>query len=208
MKTKIEWTERVWNPITGCTKISAGCKNCYAERMAKRLKGRYGYPTNNPFKVTFHQDRLNQPFKWKKPSKIFVCSMGDLFHENIDIYSRIYSNIFYTISQCEEHLFLILTKRPKNMKRVFEFYHNPHFNNVWLGVTAENQAMADIKIPVLLQIPAIKYFAVIAIVFNDAKNLRGDQLVPAAGHWRNAKKVLIINTALRLGLLQLHFKRM
>ena len=86
MSTKIEWVTNLdgtkgetWNPITGCTKISEGCQNCYAERMSKRLAGRCGYPKENPFAVTLHPDKLDQPLKWKKPRMIFVCSMGDLF---------------------------------------------------------------------------------------------------------------------------------
>jgi len=77
--TKIEWCDKVWNPITGCSPVSEGCENCYAKRMAYRLKGRYGYPEIDPFKVTFHPNRLNEPLRWKKPCRIFVVSMGDLF---------------------------------------------------------------------------------------------------------------------------------
>ena len=80
-KSKIEWTESTWNPVTGCTKISKGCENCYAERMAKRLAGRYGYSKENPFQVTLHPDRLQQPLKWKGNHIIFVCSMGDIFSQ-------------------------------------------------------------------------------------------------------------------------------
>lgn len=82
-KSKIEWTEYSWNPITGCTPISEGCQNCYAKRMTKRLAGRYGYPSDDPFKVVLHPERINDPLKWKKPRRVFVCSMSDLFHENV-----------------------------------------------------------------------------------------------------------------------------
>lgn len=82
-KSKIEWTDKVWNPVTGCTKISPGCANCYAERMSKRLAGRCGYPKDDPFKVTVHPERLGEPAKWTKPWRVFVCSMGDLFHDNV-----------------------------------------------------------------------------------------------------------------------------
>ena len=83
-KTKISWATDVWNPVTGCTKISEGCKNCYAERMARRLAGRYGYPeAPRHFDVALHPGRLDQPLRWRKPRKIFVCSMGDLFHEDV-----------------------------------------------------------------------------------------------------------------------------
>ncbi len=85
MSTKIEWCDETWNPITGCTHAgSPGCDNCYARRMAQRLAGRFGYPQDDPFKVTFHPDKINEIDKWKSHKRIFVCSMGDLFHDNVD----------------------------------------------------------------------------------------------------------------------------
>lgn len=160
--TKIEWVDKVWNPVTGCTKISPGCQNCYAERMAKRLRGRCGYPADDPFKVTLHPDRLDQPLHWKKPSKIFVCSMGDLFHLNIRY--KWLSKLWKIMSACQEHVFIILTKRPERMltfvdeyKAEMNFYNEQH-SNLWLGVTAENQEQADKRIPILLQIQATVRF--------------------------------------------------
>ena len=82
-KTSIEWCDKSWNPITGCSPVSEGCLHCYAKRMANRLKGRYGYSKDDPFRVTFHPDRLDEPLHWKRPSRIFVVSMGDLFHEQV-----------------------------------------------------------------------------------------------------------------------------
>jgi len=177
-KSKIEWTDRVWNPVTGCTKISPGCQNCYAERMAKRLAGRCGYPADGPFKVTLHPERLEQPFRWREPSKIFVCSMGDLFHEDVpfDYIDRVFSVMYVS----PEHTFMVLTKRPERMKEYFNtrprdsmkqervlvidemgasnYSVSLPLRNVWLGVTAENQEQADKRIPVLLQIPAAVRF--------------------------------------------------
>ena len=175
--TKIEWATEVWNPITGCTPVSEGCANCYARRMAQRLKGRFGYPEDEPFRVTFHPDRLYQPLKWRKPRRIFVCSMGDLFHESVT--EGQWVTIFDTIRKSiyngggVGHKFLILTKRPHIMKLVMErlnwngfrltFNKGTPFislcgDGVWLGVTAENQQTADERIPILLQISAAKYF--------------------------------------------------
>lgn len=127
MATKIEWCEETWNPITGCSPISEGCQNCYAKRMANRLRGRFGYPEDEPFRVTLHPDKLEQPLRWKKPRKIFVCSMSDLFHE--DVNDEWLDRIFTTIRQCLtykwygetwhpviKHTFLVLTKRPERMK--------------------------------------------------------------------------------------------
>ncbi len=83
MSSKIEWTDNTWNPVTGCSPISDGCKNCYAEMMSRRLKGRFGYPYQNPFQVTLHRQKFKMPMKWKAPRKVFVCSMGDLFHQDV-----------------------------------------------------------------------------------------------------------------------------
>jgi len=167
MTTKIEWCQETWNPVTGCTPISEGCTHCYAQRMAKRLAGRYGYPADYPFKVTFHPDRLEDPLKWRKPRQIFVCSMGDLFHDDVSFYDI--EKVFNTINDCDpqrnggvDHRFLILTKRPKRMKSFFEMSDNDWriaLNpSIWLGVTAENQKRADERIPILLQIPAAVRF--------------------------------------------------
>ena len=169
MSTKIEWVTNLdgtkgetWNPITGCTKISEGCQNCYAERMSKRLAGRCGYPKENPFQVTLHPDKLDQPLRWKKPRMIFVCSMGDLFHDDIDFgWIR---RIWATMTINRQHIYLILTKRPERMKSFFEWMDKQEFkietswDNIWLGVTTENQQRADERIPILLQIPAAVRF--------------------------------------------------
>lgn len=154
MSTKIEWTDETWNPITGCTPTSEGCQNCYAKRMATRLRGRYGYPKDNPFKVTFHPDRLAQPLKWKKPRRIFVCSMGDLFHKSVP--NLTIDLIWEKMKKCPKHTFLILTKRPERLLKDYD--NSDPLPNVWLGVTAENQARADERIPMLLQIPAAVRF--------------------------------------------------
>jgi len=154
--TKIEWCERSWNPITGCSKISEGCKHCYAERMSKRLAGRCGYDKDEPFKVTFHPDKLDEPLRWRKPSRIFVCSMGDLFHEGVD--DGLLCRVFDVMAVAEHHTFLTLTKRPARMREFFARCVHGNFQNLWLGVTAENQQRADERIPILLQIPAAKRF--------------------------------------------------
>lgn len=161
MPTKIEWATDTWNPITGCTKISEACQNSEGE----------------PFRVTLHPDKLDQPMRWKKPRMIFVCSMGDLFHE--DVPDRFLDQIFAVMAKAEQHIFLLLTKRPKRAKEyILKAMYDENCNyqgwyeaindleipdvtpmeNVWLGVTAENQARADERIPVLLQIPAAVRF--------------------------------------------------
>jgi protein gp37 len=156
-QTKIEWCDRVWNPITGCSPVSDGCQNCYAKRMANRLKGRYGYSKDDPFRVTFHPDRLKEPVHWKKPSRIFVCSMGDLFHDDVD--GEWLKDIFSIIRAYPHHTFLILTKRPQNVnKRYFDYFGHTSYSHVWLGVSVEDQKTADERIPILLQILAAYRF--------------------------------------------------
>ena len=155
MPTKIEWATETWNPITGCTPCSEGCQNCYAKRMAVRHAGRYGYDKDEPFKVTFHPERLDQPRRWRKPRMVFVCSMGDLFHPDVTDYAiaRIRQ-----ITSYAQHTFLILTKRPREMQKRMDrllILREPFWStNVWLGVTAENQKRAEERIPVLLNTPA------------------------------------------------------
>lgn len=153
-RTKIEYVTDTWNPVTGCSPVSEGCQNCYAKRMSQRLKGRYGYPKDEPFRVTLHPDRLNQPLKWKKSKRVFVCSMGDFFHEEVGIIFQ--SSVYDVIRKCPQHIFLFLTKRPRNALEILK--EGSLLENVWLGVTCENQQQADERIPVLLQIPAAVRF--------------------------------------------------
>jgi protein gp37 len=160
MPTKIEWCEESWNVVTGCTKISEGCRNCYAEKMAKRLAGRYGYPKDDPFQVTLHYDKLEKPRKWKKPRRIFVCSMGDLFHDDLKggicEWEKVYS-VYYEMIMANWHTYIVLTKRPINALAFYQQWidaKHDGVDHIWLGVTAENQQRADERIPILLQIPA------------------------------------------------------
>ena len=159
-KSKIEWTDVTWNPVTGCTKISPGCANCYAERMSKRLAGRCGYPKDNPFAVTLHPDKLSEPLRWKKPRRVFVCSMGDLFHE--DVPAWFIDDVIDICDRVSQHTFLILTKRIERAYGYFDSTSNrvEAFEKAgcWLGVTAENQEQADKRIPILRQIPAAVRF--------------------------------------------------
>jgi protein gp37 len=159
-KSNIEWTDVVWNSITGCTPVSEGCRNCYAAKFAKRLAGRYGYPEVEPFRVTSHPDKLDEPLKWRKPRRVFVNSMGDLFHDDVD--SEFLVKVFDVMVKAEQHTFLILTKRPERMRFLFQkngpLISNEPVPNIWLGVSAENQATADERIPLLLQTPAAVRF--------------------------------------------------
>lgn len=133
--SKIEWTESTWNPVTGCTKISAGCKHCYAERMAKRLQA-MGQPNYiNGFEIALHERVLALPLMWKKPQTIFVNSMSDLFHE--DVPTKFIQEVFHIMEQAHWHRFQILTKRSD---RLLELAPKLSWNlNIWMGVSVENQ---------------------------------------------------------------------
>ena len=131
----IEWTESTWNPLTGCTKISPGCKFCYAERMAKRLQA-MGQPNYaNGFKLTIHENALEKPLEWKKPQVIFVNSMSDLFHKDVPF--EFIEKVFDVMKRAHWHQFQVLTKRAE---RVAEL--SPHLqwaDNIWMGVSVENE---------------------------------------------------------------------
>lgn len=177
--TKIEWTDKTWNPVAGCTKISEGCKNCYAEKIANRLQ-HISSTENYKFCLTDKKwnghitlGDLEKPKKWKKPMMIFVCSMGDLFHENVEF--RWLEKIWETICSTPRHTYQILTKRPQ---RILEFYkylgekikksgldsvpsnsdnaldYIDTPKHVWIGISVENQKAANERIPILLEIPA------------------------------------------------------
>ncbi len=153
--TNINWADKVWNPVTGCTKVSAGCKNCYAERMSERLAGRCGYPKDNPFAVTLHPEKLDEPLHWKKPSRIFVGSMTDICHRDVSVH--FVDQILRVMHRAPQHTYMILSKRPENFAEYFQLALTfmPH---VWLGVSVEDQQTADERIPLLLKTPAAKRF--------------------------------------------------
>ena len=131
--TKIEWTDKTWNPITGCTKKSAGCAHCYAEVMARRLKAMGLEKYKNGFGLTLHEEDLEVPLQWKKPHNIFVCSMSDIFHEDVPF--EFVDRIMQTICKSPQHRYQILTKRAGRMAEYFSTRLVPP--NVWLGVTVE-----------------------------------------------------------------------
>jgi len=132
--SKIEWTDRTFNPVTGCTKCSEACQNCYAEVMAKRLQAMGQHKYKNGFNLTLHPETLQDPLKWKKPCMIFVCSMSDLFHDDVPI--EFIDKVMDTIRQTPQHIYQILTKRPLRM-REYALTHNIP-KNVWMGVTVES----------------------------------------------------------------------
>lgn len=174
--TAIQWTDRVWNPVSGCTKVSKGCQHCYAERQADRKLPKGGF-TDRPFtEVRTHANRLDIPLHWRKPQRVFVNSMSDLFHE--DVPGDFIDQVFAVMALCPQHTFQVLTKRPWRMRDYLSGsdYRNEQISieaesmsgtdrhtedlqprwrlplpNVWLGVSVEDQATADERIPVLLE---------------------------------------------------------
>lgn len=179
-RSGIEWTDATWNPVTGCTKVSPGCDNCYAESIAHRFAGTKAYP--NGFEVTLHPERLDQPLRWRRPRRVFVNSMSDLFHD--DIPESYIGTVFYVMSRAPQHTFQVLTKRHGRMRSLLNswatkgivtdlgYLHNgrplgevrhtaPLWTpppNVWLGVSVEDQKWADIRVPALLETPAAVRF--------------------------------------------------
>lgn len=134
-KSTIEWTESTWNPVTGCTKISPGCKNCYAERMAKRLQAMGQSNYRNGFALTLHPQALDLPLRWKTPQIIFVNSMSDLFHEDVPI--DFIQEGFNIMGRAEWHIFQILTKRSTRLLSLSEKLQ--WWPNIWMGVSVENE---------------------------------------------------------------------
>lgn len=141
MATKIEWTQETWNPLHGCTKVSEACKNCYAVVMANRLRGRGVRGYEKGFRLTLHPWELETPFKWKKPRMVFVCSMGDLFHEDVPF--EYIDQVMNVIRRYKRHTFQILTKRPERMAEYFSYLVRPVPNNAWLGTTCESPEHYD-----------------------------------------------------------------
>lgn len=175
-KTKIEWTDVTWNPVTGCSKESEGCRHCYAESLARRFREDFKPWTtpNAAHNVRLHPERFEQPLHWRKPRRVFVCSMGDLFHVRVPF--GYIDDVFCIMAEAKQHTFQILTKRPDRMKDyiyslLIRLHHKENapggvrtldwrwpLPNVWLGVSAEDQKTFDERVPLLLQTPAAKRF--------------------------------------------------
>ncbi len=162
-KTEIAWTDATWNPTSGCTRVSEGCRHCYIDRTPPfRMNGRKF--VNGTTGVQLHPDRLDQPLKWKKPRRIFVNSLSDLFHE--DVPDQFIYDVFDVMRRCYWHTFQVLTKRPRQMAfltKIMQQSPGPDhvrwpLPNVWLGVSVEDQRTADERIPWLLQTPAAVRF--------------------------------------------------
>ena len=142
----IEWTETTWNPVTGCTKITRGCDNCYAERLAERFRGTPGHPFESGFDLTLRPERLSQPLSWRRPRTIFVNSMSDLFHKEVP--TAFIDKVFETMETADRHVFQILTKRSPLMRDYLRRRYGSHLTpqHIWCGVSVEdNKASARIQ---------------------------------------------------------------
>jgi protein gp37 len=147
--TTIEWTNMTWNPVTGCTKISQGCKHCYAERMAKRLQAMGSPRYENGFQLTVHADLADLPRRWRQPRLVFVNSMSDLFHEAVSL--EFIQRVFDTMQACPQHVFQVLTKRSERLREVAD--RLPWPANVWMGVSVEDERVCH-RIDDLRAVPA------------------------------------------------------
>ena len=185
--SEIEWTEQTWNPVTGCAQVSAGCKHCYAERMALRLRAMAAPGYARGFELTLHADRLDQPLRRKKPTVYFVGSVADLFHEEVP--DAFVDRVLATIRQTPRHTDLLLTKRAE---RLADFFANrPVPGNVWLGVTVEDRRYGLPRIEPLRRVPARVRFLAVEPLLEDLGPLDlggiqwvivGGESVP--GRWR------------------------
>ncbi len=176
--SKIEWTEMTWNPVTGCSKISQGCKHCYAERMAHRLQAMGVERYRNGFEVTLHWDLIDLPRRWKDPHVVFVNSMSDLFHEAVPLeFIRL---VFKTMLECPQHTFQVLTKRSSRLREIAPNLSWPV--NVWMGVSVENQGAVR-RLNDLLVVPsAIRFLSIEPLIGPvDLESLSGIDWVIVGG---------------------------
>ncbi|MCT9932422.1 phage Gp37/Gp68 family protein [Planotetraspora sp. A-T 1434] len=211
-RSSIEWTDATWNPVTGCTKVSPGCDRCYAETFAERWRGTKGHYFENGFDVQLRPDKLDQPLRWKKPRRIFVNSMSDLFHK--DVPDDYIARVFALMALTPQHTYQILTKRHGRMRSLLNSGHfvakvwgevdkrapgvgaqavsmwpSMPLPNVWLGVSVEDQKWADLRIPALLETPA-------AVRFLSCEPLLGPvdlaKSVPAKPYWHDGIDWVIV----------------
>ncbi len=159
-KTAIEWTDATWNPVTGCTKITRGCDNCYAERFAERFRGTPGHPFANGFDLTLRPERLTQPLSWKRPRMVFVNSMSDLFHKKIP--AEFIDQVFDTMEAADWHIFQILTKRSSLMRHYLQRRYGRALTpqHIWCGVSVEDHT-ATARIQHLRKAPvAVRFLSI------------------------------------------------
>ena len=164
--SKIEWTNASWNPIRGCTKVSEGCFNCYAEAFAERFRGVPGHPYEQGFDLRLIREKIEEPLKWRKPKKVFVCSMSDLFHEEVPI--EFIRKVFNTMNRANRHIFQILTKRTDRLLKIHKKLDWTF--NIWIGTSIELEKYAY-RANILSEIPATIRFLSLEPLLGPIKNL-------------------------------------
>lgn len=170
-QSKIEWTEVTWNPTTGCTKVSSGCKNCYAEKMALRLKGMGVQKYQKGFELSIHPTVLNEPYKWSSSKVVFVNSMSDLFHEDMPF--EYLEKVFKVMNENPKHIFQVLTKRAELL---LEYSLKLNWSdNIWMGVTVESSKYKN-RINLLRQVPASIKFLSLEPLLSSLPNLNLDKI--------------------------------
>ncbi|MGZ8285718.1 MAG: DUF5131 family protein [Allosphingosinicella sp.] len=178
----IEWTDATWNPVTGCTKITRGCDNCYAARFSERFRGVSGHPFENGFDLTLRPERLTHPLSWSRPRMIFVNSMSDLFHKRVP--TGFIDRVFDTMEQADWHTFQLLTKRSSLMRDYMNqrYEHRPPPQHIWVGVSVEDDR-AKVRITHLQAAPAaVRFLSVEPLVGPVGQmNLDGIHWVIAGG---------------------------
>lgn len=175
--SSIEWTDATWNPVTGCTKVSPGCKHCYAERFAERFRGVPGHPFEHGFDLRLWPERLEFPLRWKTPRRIFVNSMSDLFHPLVP--EEFVASSFKVMEQARWHQFQVLTKRPERAAEMAD--RLPWPENVWMGTSVENQDYAG-RVDELRKVPAaIRFLSCEPLLGPLDLDLRGIQWVIVGG---------------------------
>lgn len=147
--SSIEWTDSTWNPVTGCTKVSQGCKHCYAQRFAERFRGVPGHPFEQGFDLKLWPERLDLPLEWKEPRRVFVNSMSDLYHPGVP--KAFIERVFRTMRQARWHSFQVLTKRAARLAEIGE--ELPWSRNIWQGVSVEDERVVE-RINLLRRVPA------------------------------------------------------
>ncbi|MGE0384064.1 MAG: DUF5131 family protein [Gammaproteobacteria bacterium] len=172
-RTSIEWTEMTWNPVTGCTKISQGCKHCYAERMANRLKAMGAERYVRGFRLSIHEDLMDMPRRWRRPRLVFVNSMSDLFQDGVP--DVVIDRVFSTMAACPQHTFQVLTKRSERLMALSG--RLPWPENVWMGVSVESRDHLD-RIDHLARVPASVRFLSCEPLLGPLENLPLDGI-----HW-------------------------
>ncbi|MCR9129179.1 MAG: phage Gp37/Gp68 family protein [Alphaproteobacteria bacterium] len=142
LQSAIEWTNATWNPVTGCTKVGPGCDNCYAERFSERFRGVKNHPFEFGFDLVLRPERIGQPLTWRRPKRVFVNSMGDLFHKNVPV--SLIDQVFDTMERADWHQFQLLTKRSSLMRNYINRRYGPSGcpEHIWLGVSVENRDKA------------------------------------------------------------------